>query len=276
MYNSTLPSVVSDPETENGFAFFFDTVNSDSRGLLRTGDPLGGFRTPGGRSESGSLNSLTDTDASWQLDEFNTHILYITGGTDEPVNEYKRITSNTADTLNLSGNFTTAINTCYYTIAEGLSTSGTINSLTDNTKNWANGEHVGKALLIRYGTNQYEYALITSNTSDTVTTRESFTSTFENNSVYDIVPMYLITLKVKHTGIGGDWRIDNAWGAPQDYAGVRIKPEMIGYRDIQFIAFGGDYIRIRELNSNNDGNIYVADLRIKSAEPVDKESIETV
>ena len=59
-----------------------------------------------GRATGGSANSLTDTSASWETNEWAGAILYLIDGPGQE--QWSRIASNTATTLNVETAFTTA------------------------------------------------------------------------------------------------------------------------------------------------------------------------
>lgn len=157
-------------------------------------------------------------------------------------------------------------------IESGTASSGTLNTVTDTTKTFTSDQFVGKVIYILSGTNAGEYRLITGNTTDTITVRKDFTSSIDSTSEYEVTTMYLISFDAKHTGIGGRWVMRNIGDKE---IRVDIDPEAINWKTYEFAAFGGDQLQIREWNTDNDGDIYVDNLKIQEAEPVDQESIKT-
>jgi|GEM_PF-6794408 len=84
--------------------------------------------------------------------------------------------------------------------------------------------------------------------------------------------MYLATFRVKHSGVGGDWFFDRFGSSEQR---VRVFTQETQWRDLKFVCYGGETIRVREGNDEGDGSIYIESFTLQAAEPVDQSAIKT-
>jgi hypothetical protein len=161
--------------------------------------------------------SLVDATQNWVTDEHKNKLVQITSGAaPSPTVQIRKITSNTATTLNWTGTITAATNSTsrYVLIDEkafangqsftastlgsrsGIATSGTSSSLTDTTKVWPiNGwidtrptgaSNTARKIKIIAGTGTGTEIAITSNTANTLNfASQAFT--VDNTTVYQIM-----------------------------------------------------------------------------------------
>lgn len=158
-------------------------------------------------SNTHTTTRIFDLTKNWTTNQWVSAICYIfnTQTTQFPTQRARMIQSNDRNSLTLIGalDFTPS-NGCRYFIfplrpmgvdevedpnnpvklTYGRVTTGALNSLTDNTKNWATNIHVNKRCLIIAGTLAGTEATITANTANTLTTA---IGTPDTTSVYVIL-----------------------------------------------------------------------------------------
>lgn len=165
--------------------------------------------TPSANATFGYTNTTTrfyDATKNWTTNQWVSSICYIfnTQTTQAPTLNARIINGNDRNSISLLGAlgftpsagcryFILPLTTMGYDQLEGLSaakltygvcSTGALNSLTDNTKNWATNIHVNKRCLIIAGTLAGTEATITANTATTLTTA---IGTPDTTSVYVIL-----------------------------------------------------------------------------------------
>lgn len=127
--NTTGPG--GDTNSLIGFSdqYFFYPSGGSLMDLFGTPLPDGKYET--GTAESGTNNTLTDTNKSWTINEWAGYYVIIGNGTG--VNQSRKIVSNTATTLTLNANWTTnpSSDSVYYIVTAVYRNLGTIAPLED-------------------------------------------------------------------------------------------------------------------------------------------------
>lgn len=141
----------------------------------------------GTATSSQSTTVLVDSSQNWDVNEHTGKLVGIYAAGVAGAAQIRRITSNTATTITLTGSITAATNgTSRYAIFDiaaigkatqfslptqygfGYATAGTTTSLTDSTKNWVPGSWVNYRVRITAGTGLGNEFAITSNTETTL------------------------------------------------------------------------------------------------------------
>ena len=152
-----------------------------------------------GTASSGATTSITDIGKVWGVDQWKGWMVKTTGGTG--ANQFKRISSNTATALTISGAAnagglwatTPASGTTYQIymgpqVETGKSTAaGTTTTLTDGGANWNVNGWGGHVVAFTGGTGNGQTAVISSNTA-TVLTFAAVTTAPDATTTYSIYP----------------------------------------------------------------------------------------
>ncbi|MGP8124463.1 MAG: phosphate ABC transporter permease PstA [Nitrososphaerales archaeon] len=111
----------------------------------------------------GTATTLVDTSQFWVTNQWAGYPVSITGGTD--VGQSGTIISNTANTLTISGKWTSAPSSTVSSTA----IRGTTTNLTDNSRKWTVNQWAGDMVNITSGTDAGKSATVISNTAHTLT-----------------------------------------------------------------------------------------------------------
>jgi hypothetical protein len=153
----------------------------------------------------------------------------------------------------------------------GTATSGDSTTLNDTGLSLSTDSEVNRLLRITAGTNAGEERQITANGSGSFTVKYPFSQPIDATSEYEIVTLYLCTIEAKHVGTGERWYIYS--DLDRFGSGLSIHTSQTDWKTFTFFAYGGDEMGIREINDNNDGAVYVRNLNIFEAVPVDRTQI---
>ena len=168
-----------------------------------------------GTATGGTTTTLKDTAKNWKTNIWQYALIEITGGTSQ--GDIMVITSNTSDTITISGTFTSApdststykvfglsktdiqnptdisdpivdaVEDYGWTLDLGMATSGTTTTMTNSSRNWDTDIWKYGVLVITDGTGSGQIREIASNTSDTITVSNAFTVTPDSTSTYKIL-----------------------------------------------------------------------------------------
>jgi hypothetical protein len=153
---------------------------------------------------------LVDASKNWTTNEHTGKLIFIHGpGTNPTLLGSRRITSNTATTITVTGAISAMTNgTSRYVICEphalgaletyrtpakkptGWVTSATATTLVDSTKNWDNNQYQGCRVRIVCGTGLGNEAAITSNDATSLTVASWGVATPDTTSKYEIMDSY--------------------------------------------------------------------------------------
>ena len=139
-----------------------------------------------GTATSGTTTTLTDSGASWPVNEWAGYKLYIYTGTGK--GQITNITSNTATVLTFPTLTTAPDATSRYTIIgyDGGTSSGsnTFNTINDSTKTWTTNQWANYGVRIVAGTGAGQLRQILSNTSTALTLYSGWNVLPDNTSIY--------------------------------------------------------------------------------------------
>jgi len=143
----------------------------------------------GKSTTTGTTTKLTDTTASWNVNQFAGRYCYMWSGTGR--GQLGIITSNTATELTFSNTLSTAPNdTTYYDIIgydAGTLTSTSGRIVFDTSKSWAVDRWKNYCIRILVGTGAGQYRQIISNGSTSLVTYEPWNVQPDNTSIYCII-----------------------------------------------------------------------------------------
>ena len=118
-----------------------------------------------GTAQSGTSNTITDSNQPWGLTNLDGGTITITSGTD--AGDTRDILSTSGGTITVSSNWTTTPDsTSTYSVSPSITIPGT---LTDLAQNWIPNSLAGGSVTITNGTDAGDTEVILSNTSNTIT-----------------------------------------------------------------------------------------------------------
>jgi hypothetical protein len=168
-------------------------VNGTSRYIITEAEALGrDLQYPiveqgaAGATTSGTTTTLFDSTKNWIPGAWTNNRVRIVAGTG--LGSEFVITANNEKTLTYSTQSFTPDSTTRYQIMAvfGIATGGSTTTIIDTTKNWKVNQWSGKRVRITGGTNQGLEAVVTSNTSNTLTI-SSLTSAVDTTTQYTIL-----------------------------------------------------------------------------------------
>ena len=194
--------------TDTSFNAFFTILGVGSATTFSIAAPSSSASPTPANSQSSTV--LVDATKNWTTNEHTGKLLYIYGtGTAPSLIASRRITSNTATTITVTGAITTPTDgSSRYVICEphalgafvtskvnskkptGWATSGTATTLVDSTKTWDNNQWQACRVRIVAGTGLGNESAITSNTATTLTVASWGVATPDATSKYEIMDSY--------------------------------------------------------------------------------------
>ena len=169
-----------------------NTLNVSAVGTDGTIDHAGfaaSVWTRGNNPTSATNTTLTDTTQNWTVNQFAGNYIYFCGGLGE--GQLSKIISNT-NTVITFNSVTTAPDTTTNYIVEGYdcgtATSGTVQTITDSTKNWPINRYANFMVRILFGTGKGLNLQIDSNTANTITFVKPTGFTLDSTTIYSIIP----------------------------------------------------------------------------------------
>lgn len=159
-------------------------------------------------ANSQSTTVLVDGGKNWIVNEHVGKIIHIQTAGISPTTQSRRITSNTANTITIPAITAATNGTSRYVIQDingfgtlhinrlsnraryGWPTSGTATTLVDTTKSWLNNQWINCKVRIISGTGVGNEAVITGNTSTTLTVAAWPNATPDTTSKYEILDSF--------------------------------------------------------------------------------------
>jgi hypothetical protein len=192
--------------TDSTFNGNFSIIGTNSLTGFSIANPSGSASPTALNSQS--TTTLVDASQNWNVNQHVGRILYVITNSTDNLAFSRKILSNTATTITVSGSAISIPSNGRYIIAEprgfgamvtskttgtepyGWATSGTSTTLVDTTKNWRPNQWLNCRVRVMCGTGEGNESVITSNTSNTLTVASWGVATPDSTSKYEILDSF--------------------------------------------------------------------------------------